>query len=77
MTAIDKIRAIANWADDMSEDFNLRVASANDWLVLYDLAKWHEREFIDDESLYGAIDGNDEKFMREANAALGYKLYEV
>lgn len=77
MTAIDKIRAIAVWSNDMDEHFNSKVKSTHDWFVLYGLAKKHEREFIDDESMYGAIDGDDEKFMREANAALGYKLYEV
>ncbi len=80
-TAIDEIRAIAEWSNSMSEDFNMRVVSVKDWEVLHRLAEEHEMEFIDDEYLSSWFTANDDdehdKFMKEANAALGYKLYEV
>jgi hypothetical protein len=72
-TAIEKIRAIARWANDMNEWFNGRIKNVNDWIVLYDLAEKHNIEFIDEAEDYE----NGKAFMMEANATLGYKLYKA
>lgn len=76
-TAIDKIRAIVAWANNMDEHFNDRVRSVSDWDKLYDLANERDIEFIDDGALSPDIDDRDESFMIEANDALGYNLYNI
>ena len=65
-TAVNKIRAIAAWADYQSEYFNEQFKSVADMERVYDYCQHTGVEFADDLI---------EPHTSEINKILGYKIY--
>ena len=65
-TAVDKIRAIAEWADYQAEYFNERIKSVTDMERVYDYCQRTGIEYADNV---------DEPHITEINKMLGYKIY--
>lgn len=52
MSAIDKLRAIVNWANFQNESFNQKFSDIKSLEKLYDYAQKHDLEFMDTAYLY-------------------------
>ena len=68
MYAIDKLRAIASWADYQNEGFNLQFTTINQIERVYDYAQKNNLEFMDSE--YLCSDNVTVEERREATAFL-------
>lgn len=71
-SAADKLRAIHNWMDWQSEDFNDKIQSIPDIEKVYDYTNANDLEFIDKLDL-PAIEVL--KHHKAVNKILGYKLF--
>ena len=76
MEAIDKLRALINWANYQSEVFNERFISIGDIEIVYDYCQLHNSlEFLDSESLSYLSNEEYDKVVSEVCLLLGYSIF--
>lgn len=78
LLAIEEMRNIVSLFDQHEEDFNSRIRSANDFILLYEYIINNGLEFIDNLPYNDYMDEDDNLFhAKSINKMLGYHIYNI
>lgn len=72
LSSLDKTRMVVDWANYHVEFFNDKIRSFQDWEKLWNYKTEKGLDYLDDPSYWGE---DEEKYTREINLLLGYKVY--